>query len=82
MTASNFLDLRNHWRAVVDLLGISARDHGYDQAVQIRSQNFNVTAVLEDTRRVVEQDGDGPIGLYILKEGNSHFVPLLRNRDV
>ena len=82
VTASNYLDLRNHWRAVVDLLGISARDHGYDQAVQIRSQNFNVTAVLEDTSRVVEQDGDGPIGLYILNEGNSHFVPLLRNRDV
>ena len=76
------MDLRNHWRTVVDLQVISARDHRYDHAVQIRSQNFNVTAVLEDTRRVVEQDGDGHIGLHILNEGSSHFVPLLRNRDV
>ena len=79
VTEKNFLDLRNHWRSIVDLIGISARANGCDPAGHISAANFNVTAVLEDSRRVVEVDGEGPIPLFILNEGNAHFVPLLRN---
>ena len=79
VTEDNFLDLRNHWQSIVDLIGISARREGCDPAGHISAANFNVTAVLEDSRRVVEVDGEGPIPLFILNEGNAHFVPLLRN---
>ena len=78
---SNFLDLRNHWRPIIDLIGVSARLHGCDTESQIYARNFTVTAVLEDTRVVSEKDGDGPIELFMLNEGISHFVPLLRDRS-
>ena len=81
VTERNFLDLRNHWRPIIDLIGVSAREHGCDQQRQVVVANFNVTAVLEETCRVVEVDGDGPLALFILNEGNRHFVPLLRNRE-
>ena len=79
--AKNYLDLRNHWRSIIDLIGISARRNSCDPANQIHARNFNVTAVLEDGRFVAEKDGEGPISLFMLNEGNSHFVPLLRNRQ-
>ena len=81
VTHANFLDLRNHWRSIIDLLGVSARRHGCDRENQIHARNFRVTSVLEDVQRVVEVDGDGPIHLFMLNEGNYHFVPLLRNRE-
>ena len=81
VTNANFLDLRNHWRSIIDLLGVSARNHGCDRENQIHAMNFRVTSVLEDSQRVVEVDGDGPIHLFMLNEGNYHFVPLLRNRE-
>ena len=81
VTQNNYLDLRNHWRSIVDLIGVSARHHGCDEHNQIHADNFRVTAVLEEAARVVEEDGDGPIHLFMLNEGNSHFVPLLRNRE-
>ena len=40
-----------------------------------------MTAVLEERRIVVERDGVGAINLFVLNEGNQHFVPLLRNRQ-
>ena len=78
---NNFLDLRNHWRPIIDLIGVSARLQGCDTESQIYARNFTVTAVLEDTRVVSEKDGDGPIELFMLNEGVSHFVPLLRDRS-
>ena len=74
----NYLDFRNHWKAVVDLIGISARHSGYDSDKKIYAHTFRVTAILEEARRVVEKDGDGHVDLFVLNEGNSHFVPLLR----
>ena len=81
VTQNNYLDLRNHWRSIVGLIGVSARHHGCDAHNQIHADNLRVTAVLEEAARVVEEDGDGPIHLFMLNEGNSHFVPLLRNRE-
>ena len=81
VTQNNFLDLRNHWRSIVDLIGVSARHQGCDEQNQIHAENFRVTAVLEEAARVVEEDGDGPIHLFTLNEGNFHFVPLIRNRE-
>ena len=81
VTERNFLDLRNHWRSIVNFIGVSARQHGCDPENHIHAQNFNITAILEDTSRVVEKDGDGPVSLFTMNEGNSHFVPLLRNRQ-
>ena len=81
VTKNNFLDLRNHWRSIIDLIGVSARHQGCDERNQIHSENFRVTGVLEEAERVVEEDGDGPIHLFTLNEGNYHFVPLIRNRE-
>ena len=81
VTKNNFLDLRNHWRSIIDLIGVSARQQGCDERNQIHSENFRVTGVLEEAERVVEEDGDGPIHLFTLNEGNYHFVPLIRNRE-
>ena len=81
VTERNFLDLRNHWRSIINLIGVNARRNSYDATDQIHARNFKVTAVLEDGRFVAEVDGDGPIDLYLLNEGNAHFVPLLRNRQ-
>ena len=81
VTEDNFLDLRNHWRSIVDLIGMSARENDCDPHRRIVAANFNVTAVLEESRPVVEVDGEGPIPSFILNQGNMHFVPLLRNRD-
>ena len=81
VTENNFLDLRNHWRSIIDLIGISARRHGCDVSKRIKAEHFRVTSVLEDRARVVEEDGDGPIHLFTLNEGNYHFVPLIRNRE-
>ena len=81
VTEANYLDLRNHWTSIIDLIGISARRHGCDPTNQIHARNFNVTAVLEERRIVVERDGVGAINLFVLNEGNQHFVPLLRSRQ-
>ena len=81
VTERNYLDLRNHWTSIIDLIGISARANGCDPTNQIKARNFNVTAVLEEQRIVVERDGVGPINLFVLNGGIRHFVPLLRNRQ-
>ena len=81
VTQNNYLDLRNHWRSIVNRIGVSARHHGCDAHNQIHADNFRVTAVLEEAARVVEEDGDGPIHLFTMNEGNFHFVPLIRNRE-
>ena len=79
VTHANFLDLRNHWDKIIDLIGVSARRKRHDRLVEIYAGHFRVTCVLEDARRVVEEVGEGDIDLFMLNEGNYHFVPLLRN---
>ena len=81
VTEGNYLDLRNHWTTIIDLIGISARRNECDPTNQIHARNFNVTAVLEEQRIVVERDGVGPVNLFVLNEDIRHFVPLLRNRQ-
>ena len=54
VTRNNFLDLRNHWRSIIDLIGVSARHQGCDERNQIHARNFRVTSVLEEAARVVE----------------------------
>ena len=81
VTERNYLDLRNHWTTIIDLIGISARRNECDPTNQIHARNFNVTAVLEERRIVVERDGVGAINLFVLNEGNRHFVPLLQNHQ-
>ena len=76
VTERNYLDLRNHWTTIIDLIGISARHNGGDPTNQIHARNFNVTAVLEEQRIVVERDGVGAINLFVLNQGNEHFVPI------
>ena len=81
VTERNYLDLRNHWTTIIDLIGISARCNECDPTNQIHARNFNVTAVLEERRIVVERDCVGPINLFVVNEGNQHFVPLLQIRQ-
>ena len=81
VTERNYLDLRNHWTTIIDLIGISARHNECDPTNQIHARNFNVMAMLEERSIVVERDGVGAINLFVLNEGNQHFVPLLRNRQ-
>ena len=81
VTEANYLDLRNHWTTIIDLIGISARHNECDPTNQIHARNFNVTAVLEERRIVVERDCVGAINPFVLNEGNEHFVPLLQIRQ-
>ena len=81
VTARNYLDLRNHWRPIIDRIGVSARQQGSDTEHQIYARNFTVTAVHEETRVVSERDGNGPVELFVLNEGLSHFSPLLREKS-
>ena len=81
VTLHNYLDLRNHWRKIIDLIGISAKRHGCDPNGHIKSENFAVTCVMEDARRVYEADGNGACRLFLINEGNSHFSPLLIDRE-
>ena len=65
----------------MDLIGISAKRHGCDPNGDIKSENFAVTCVMEDARRVYEADGNGACRLFLINEGNSHFSPLLIDRE-
>ena len=80
VTADNYLDLRNHWRSIIDLIGISARANQCDPRRDIMAANFRITSVSQQHRVVAEEDGDGFYQLFTLNEGNLHFVPLLKYR--
>ena len=78
VTDANFLDLGEHWKAVIDLLGVSARNHGCDLQNQIHHRFFQIHCVDERTKTLGSCEGDGAVKLYILNEGGNHFVPLIR----
>ena len=80
VTERIFLDVRPHSASIIDLIGISARTNGCDPTGSIRAENFSITCVAEDQRRVGEVVGAGRHPLCVLKEGLLHFVPLLRDR--
>ena len=76
----NFLDLRNHWEAVVQLILESARAQGCALPRHMSADSFEVISVEEQRRVIGDQVGSGPVSLYLLNEGFLHFVPLIRLR--
>ena len=80
VTRRNFLDLRNHWEAVVDLILESARAQGCSLPDHLSAASFQVISVEENARVIGDQVGSGPVVLHILNEGFLHFVPLIRRR--
>jgi len=81
VTERNFLDLRAHWGSVVSLISESAFSMGFRESrARIRPELFRVTCVDEQSSVIGDVVGDGGTNLYLLNEGRSHFVPLLRRR--
>ena len=82
VTDDNYLDLGEHWEAVVDLLGRSARQYGCDVHNRIHHRFFQIHCVDERSATLGSCEGDGSTKIYILNEGRAHFVPLIRRRHV
>ena len=76
-----YLDFRPHWQTVVELIGISGREHGFDEEQRIRPETFSVICIQQEQKIVGDEDGVGPVRLYIMNQGFRHFVPLLRMRN-
>ena len=79
---NTYLKLQNHWRDVIDLIGVSARRNDCDPENAIHAKNFSVTSVLADACIVDETVGDGPFILYVVNVGNGAFDPLIKDRQV
>ena len=77
VTASNFLDLSEHWKDIVDLIGMSARARSLDTDGFVHHEMFTLTCVDEMTQTLGTVEGFGYIDLYLLNEGNLHFVPII-----
>ena len=80
VTRDNFLVHDLHWEAIVDCLGLHARDTGFDAEGRIAHTSFTLVVVSEDRSAIASIEGTGPIRLYILNQGNMQYVPLLRRR--
>ena len=80
VTRRNFLDLRNHWEAVVDLILESARAQGCNLPDYLSAASFQVVCVEENARVIGDRVGSGPVLLHILNEGFLYYVPLIRRR--
>ena len=78
---NTYLKLKNHWRDVIDLIGLSAKSHGCDSGNLIHADRFSVTSVDANGCIIAERHGNGFIELFVLNEGNEHFVPLLHSRQ-
>ena len=79
MTAHNFLDLKEHWAAVIDLIGECARARDFEDHERIRASNFIVVGISQEEKRIVAKEGSGSVPLFVLNQSQCHFVPLLRN---
>ena len=85
VTDHNYLDLGEHWKAVIDLLdllGRSARQYGCDVHNRIHHRFFQIHCVDERSATLGFYEGDGSTKIYILNEGRAHFVPLIRRPHV
>ena len=82
VTVDNFLDLKEHWAAVIDLIGECARVQGLEYHELIRASNFTVVGVSQDEKRIVATEGSGSMPLFVLNQSQCHFVPLLRLRSL
>ena len=80
VTDRNFLDLRNHWEAIIELLLLSARAQGSYIPDAIRPASFRIISVQEGRQVIGDEVGTGHYRLYILNESFLHFVPLIRRR--
>ena len=78
VTKTNFLDLRNHWEAVVDLILMNARAQGCMLPDDVSAASFQIISVQEDAQVVGDHVGTGPFHLYLLNQGFLHFLPLIR----
>ena len=79
--AANFLELRHHWRDVIDLL-FQADVSG---KLKIDSSRFRITCVDLDfagNGEVVQGDVGEPLHpLCIARENQNHFIPLFRHGE-
>ena len=75
-----FLDLRNHWEAVLEFILVSAREQGCQIPEALRPASFRVISVEENHEVIGDEVGSGLCRLYLLNEGFMHFVPLIRRR--
>ena len=80
VTQINFLDLRNHWEAVIDLILDSARAQGCLLPDHLCSASFQIISAEENAKVIGDHVGAGPVVLHILNQGFLHFVPLIRCR--
>ena len=78
VTRDNYLDLTEHWEAIIDLISQSAQLNGCDPVRKFSHTSFQIIAIDERTRTVGTCEGDGPTKIYILNEGRRHFVPLIK----
>ena len=79
VTANNFLDLKEHWAAVIDLIGECVRARGFHDHERIHSSDFMVVGISQEEKRIVAMEGSGSRPLFVLNQSQCHFVPLLRN---
>ena len=82
VTTWNYLDLKEHWAAVIDLLGESARRNALDEHGLICHRRFSVVGISAAEKRIVAQEGTGRTVLFVLHQAHGHFVPLLKDRAV
>lgn len=79
VTESNYLEFGDHRRSIVAHLGVIARQRGLDADGRVHPETFTVTLVDAHRRLIADCQGNGPLHLYILNEGNGHhFVPLFQ----
>ena len=82
VTANNFLDLKEHWAAVIDLIGECARVRGFKDHERIRASNVVIVGISQEEKRIVAKEGSGSMPLFVLNQSQCHFVPLLRIFDL
>ena len=78
VTAANFLDLKEHWAAVIDLIGECARVRGFKDHERIRASNVVIVGISQEEKRIVAKEGSGNMPLFVLNQSQCHVVPLLR----
>ena len=78
VTEFNFLTFEFH--ALPILRGFGALPP-IDKEHAMRSEMFTVRLVHQESAHVADEIGTGPVILYIMNEGNRHFVPFLQKRD-
>ena len=79
VTHKNYLDFRNHWEAVIQLIADSARQNECGHP-DIRPEKFQCICVEEMNSTIGDVLGAGELKLYLCNEGLRHYVPLIELR--